>query len=232
MNGKTLFSRLKDKRFSPKHVVEVGVYLPETSNVYEFIDTGVRCTLVEPDPETGDKIKTHFAGKRNVTLHAVAVHDRRGTLDLVRRGASTYAANIDKSPAVVNDGYRLQSSDCFTVDAVTFDQIDDRTVDLLSVDVEGGEWFVLKHMLSRPAVICIETHGLAYTNPWISEIRTWMRQNGYRLWYKDDSDSVYARKSVFTVTPFERFRLLVTNVRLFLKRLKKRTSRRLRYGKA
>ena len=43
-------------------------------------------------------------------------------------------------------------------------------IDLLSVDTEGCEWFVLQTLRSRPAVISIETHGGLYLNPHRDEI--------------------------------------------------------------
>lgn len=207
MAGNRLFRKLTQKGFFPVHVAEVGVYLPETSNVYDFTLAGVRSTLVEPDPGSVAMIRAHFAGRNNVSVHPVAVYDTGGTLELVKRGASTYAAVIENSPAVVNDEYRLQEADRFVVSAVTFDTIDDGTIDVLSVDIEGGEWFAIKHMVSRPAVISLETHGALYKNPYMAEINAWMRENGYSLWYRDKSDSVYVKTNVFPITLIDKARL-------------------------
>lgn len=231
MLGNSLFRKLKQKGYSPEHVAEVGVYLPETSNVYDFILAGVRCTLVEADPDSSAAIGAHFAGRHNVSLHRMAVYDKGGSLELIRCGASTYAAAIENSPAVVNDRYRLQDADRFVVDAVTFDVIDDGSIDLLSVDIEGGEWFVIKHMVSRPAVISLETHGPRYKNPYMAEIEAWMRSNGYALWYKEKSDSVYLRIGALEVTFFDRIRLFAANARFFLKRGTKHAKGLLRRGK-
>ena len=49
---KIIFNELSKKGFQPTHVAEVGVYLPETSNVYDYIKLGIKCTLVEPDPKS------------------------------------------------------------------------------------------------------------------------------------------------------------------------------------
>lgn len=228
MTESELYRRVKQKGFDPQYVAEVGVYLPETSNVYNFILSGVRCTLVEPDPVTVSKIEKHFAGRKNLTLHPVAVYDKHGSLELVKRGASTYAAEIEGSPAVVNDQYRLQDVDRFSVDAVTFDEIDDGSIDLLSVDIEGGEWFVIKHMVSRPAVISLETHAGLYRNPHMAEIAAWMSKNHYVRWYLSDSDSVYVRSGMFRVTPFEKLRLLMADAGLWLEKTRKQAKRMLR----
>ena len=59
----TLYRRVTRKGLLPAHVAEVGVHHPESSNVYRFIQDGVRATLVEPEPEAIAQIKQHFAAR-------------------------------------------------------------------------------------------------------------------------------------------------------------------------
>lgn len=220
-----LFKMTARKGFAPSHVAEVGVYLPEESNIFDFIEAGVRCTLVEPDPSSIEKIREYFGAAKNVTLHAVAVYDTNGELELVHREASTFVAELVSSPAMINDGYTLDKGDTFTVEARTFDRVDDGTIDLLSVDTEGSEWFVIKHMTSRPAVISLETHGAAYVNHYLAEITSWMRQHDYQIWYKDKTDSVFARRDRIDVTFADSLRLAFVNQYLALRRQRKRFNR-------
>ncbi len=219
---KTLYRRLQGKGFEPEHVAEVGVYVPDTSNVYDYIMNGVRTTLVEPDPESISRIRKSFGHLDHVTLHPVAAYDFNGPLKLAQRAASTFVSELDASPAIVNDGYVVAETDEFTVESVTFDRIDDGTIDVLSVDTEGSEWFVLKHMKSRPAVISIETHGAAYVNPHLDDIREWMRDNGYRLFFRDKSDSVYVIPDVVALAPGDWWRLQWKNLMLGLRRARRR----------
>lgn len=165
LNDKSLFERIAETNFKPAHVAEVGVYKPQTSNIYHFIKAGIKTTLVEPDPKSILQIKEHFSGHNNVTLHEVAIFDRTGEIELVQREASTFVSELKASPAILNDNYQVNETDKFVVQAMPFDKIDDGTIDLLSVDVEGAEWYVLKTMQSRPIVISLETHGAAYINP-------------------------------------------------------------------
>ncbi|MCS7018544.1 MAG: FkbM family methyltransferase [Cytophagales bacterium] len=218
--NKLIYRRLSRKGFQPQHVAEVGVYLPETSNILDYIKQGIRTTLVEADPHCIEAIRQYFGNKYAITLHAVAIYDHEGSIELINRAASTFASALDSSPALVNDAYQKQDADKFTVPAKRFDSIDDGTIDLLSIDIEGCEWYVLKYMKSRPAVISVETHGKRYINPFINEITTWMQQNGYQLWYKDDSDSVYIRKGLFAITAADRWRLHFTDIKLAWKRRK------------
>ncbi len=101
----------------------------------------------------------------NNIIIPVVVFDKAGTVELVQREASTFLKYLKSSPAIINDECIIENQDTFKVKAVTFDEIDDGTIDLLSIDIEGGEWFVIKHMKSKPKVISIETHGAMYTNP-------------------------------------------------------------------
>ncbi|MBU1108740.1 MAG: FkbM family methyltransferase [Candidatus Riflebacteria bacterium] len=227
LNNKSLFDRATEIGFKPAHVAEVGVYKPQTSNIYNFIKAGIKTTLVEPDPKSILQIKEHFSGQNNITLHEVAIFDRTGEIELVQREASTFVSELKASPAILNDNYQVNETDKFVVQAVPFDKIDDGTIDLLSVDVEGAEWFVLKTMASRPAVISLETHGAAYTNPYINEINNWMSENAYKTWYKTGADTVFVRPSVIKASSGDRLTLKIANIYLEFHRLRKTLKKRL-----
>jgi len=224
----TLYKKCRSAGLRPMHVAEVGVHLPEMSNVLDFIREGIRTTLVEPDPAMGRRIRTYFADQPLVTLHEVAASDEMGTIELVQRGPSTFMRQLALSPALANDQYTIRPEDCFTVAAVPFSQLDDGTIDLLSVDIEGGEWFVVKHLRSRPAVISLETHSKFYDNPFLPQILGWMARNQYRIWYKDDTDTVFIRTDAWPATVSETLRLRLTEGRLSTYRAWKRALRRLR----
>ncbi len=198
MNSRTnklIYSRLKRRQIQFKHVCEVGVYLPETSNIIDFIKEGVKATLVEADPDTVVKIKDYFEGYP-IEVVPVAVWDSNGIIKLSKAAASTFVTQLQSSPAIVNDHYQVSEENTFEVPCRKFSEIDDGTIDLLSVDIEGGEWYVIKHLVSRPQVISIETHGKYYTNPFIKEIEAWMKKEDYVAWYKDLSDTVFIKRDL------------------------------------
>jgi FkbM family methyltransferase len=208
-------------------VAEIGVHRPETCSVYDYIEDDIPCTLVEPEPRSVDALRSHFRDRPNVTLHPVAVHDRVGDLEMVRRVASTFVADESGAPAIVNDGYQIREADRFAVPARTFDLIDDGTIDLLSVDIEGSEWYVLKHMVSSPGVISLETHGALYTNPHLDKILAWMKANDYCVWYRGRTDTVFVRRGEFRVNLRERIVLRLVDVRIASRRFRKRLARRI-----
>ncbi|MGQ0766062.1 MAG: FkbM family methyltransferase [Gemmatimonadota bacterium] len=220
--GKTLFRRLEARGFRPRHVAEVGVHNPESSNVRDWLALGTRGTLVEPDPDAAARIRSVYAGFSEVVLHQVAITENGGTARLVRRNASTFLSEIEAPPAVTNDGLQRGCDILLTVNAATFDQVDDGTIDLLSIDVEGAEWFVINRLVSRPAVISVETHGSAYLNPRIDEISAWMSRAGYRVWYVDRSDTVYVLPNRVAVRAADVLLRLVVKALLDVRRRRKR----------
>ena len=216
---KKIYEKVKSRGIQISHAAEVGVYLPETSNVIDFIEKGVRTTLVEADPDVNKKILEVFKGK-NIKLYPFAVWDYDGTLTLSRAEASTFATDLLSSPAIKNDNYVGREEDTFEVPCITFSKADDGTIDLLSIDIEGSEWFVLKHMVSRPKVLSIETHGKYYTNPFIKEIRAWIEANDYAIWFKDGSDTVFVRKGVLKPSLGDKLEAALIDLSLAWKKLK------------
>jgi len=217
-----LYKKLKEKNFTPTNICEVGVYLPEESNVLQFIKEGIPTTLVEADPNYVTQMKNYFKGSNNITYVEAAVFDTKGTIELCRRASSTFISTLESSPALVNDEYTVADEDKFTAKSILFSEIDNGDFDLLSVDIEGAEWYVIKHMVSRPAIISIETHGKYYINSKMTEISTWMAKNNYAIWYKDKSDTVYIKQGTFDISSIESMGLLKTNLALSLTRLKGR----------
>lgn len=194
----TLHTRVKAAGIAVHHACEVGVYLPHTSNILGFIDDGLRATLVEADPVTVAELHTYFAQQPQVRIIGKAVYHRRCDLEFCKAEASTFVKEISASPALVNDRFDVHDAQTFTVQADTFDTMDDGTIDVLSIDTEGCEWYVLQFMTSRPAVISIETGIKRYVNPHLREINAWMQAHGYVRWYRDGSDTVYVRTDAYS----------------------------------
>jgi FkbM family methyltransferase len=222
MSSNELYKRSLAKKMQVSHVCEIGVFLPERSNVLDFITkAGTRATLVEPDPDRILAIKKFFAGFPNIRLVPYAIYDYNGVLELAQRGESTFATALPFSPAVVNDRYQVREEDTFSVECKRFDEIDDGAIDLLHIDTEGCEWFVLKYLKSRPGVISLETHGKTYSNPYLPEILDWMAKNNYQRWYISKSDSVYYKQGTFPVTAWEKLRLKFMDAYITFRKFRK-----------
>lgn len=212
-NIKPLLDKL---RFRPTHAVECGAAHPSTSQLRDYIKDGVRCELFEPNPrlfyclfhgfDLGDFQKTWplvsafphqyegFGHLKNVKLYNVALADTAGYAQLYECNASSFIEGV-QSPAKVNDHVEEVSTQGYKVRTAPFSVYDDGTIDLLVVDTEGSEWFVLKHLVSRPSLISLETHGGSYVNPHMEEITAWMATNQYLQIAKTESDTIWGLAS-------------------------------------
>lgn len=228
MTNISLYQRLNKKRYVPKKVAEVGVYLPETSLIYEYILNGTPALLVEADPDITNLIRKHFQGKNNFTLYELAIYNSECDIELVKSGASSFVANLNSSPAVVNDGINISNLNKIKVKALTFDKIDDSKIDLLAIDIEGCEWYVLKYMKSRPTVISIETHGGVYKNPFYDKIMQWMKENNYKVWYKTKSDTIFVKKDKIKIDLKDQISLFFTDILIFIYKAKKRMTKKIK----
>lgn len=227
MVSNELYTKSKAKKIPIRHVCEVGVYSPELSNILDFVTRDqVRTTLVEPMPDSIAAIERVFGKYAHVKLYPVAIYDYHGTLELAHRGESTFATTLPFSPAMVNDQYVVKNEDTFNVECVRFDEVDDGTIDLLSVDTEGCEWYILKYMKSRPAVISLETHGKTYSNPYLREITGWMADNGYKPWFINRTDTVYFKEGTFQPSWQDAFLLWSRGVGVKFRKFRKSIGRK------
>ena len=223
---KELYKKCSAKKITLRHICEVGVFMPEMSNILDFIvKDRLRTTLVEPDPKSIAAIRHYFRDFGNVSLLPFAVFDHHGVLELVQRDASTFVSTLPYSPAQINDDYRIRKEDTFAVECRTFDELDDGTIDLLSVDTEGSEWYVVQNLISRPLVVSVETHGKSYVNPFFKEITGWMAANGYERWWMDKTDTVYYKKGAFRVGVGERLQLAVMDAYVKFRRARKKAGK-------
>ena len=212
-----LYSICKNLCFKPKLCVEVGAAHITTSQLRDFVNNGVKCILFEASPrlfyclqngynnDNGSNFMNTWPNHPeppfdnqgwkdlpNVTIHNVAIFDKSGTINLFERNASTFVQGIN-SPAIVNDNYKENLNDATIVKCDTIDQYDNGEIDLLTADCEGCEIFALRTLKSRPYLICLETHGQNYKNPYLQEIEDWMKENNYTLAHQDNSDSLYIK---------------------------------------
>jgi len=131
----------------PRTVAEVGV--GNESFLVSFVHTGARLMAVDAHMPFVEALRKKIP---TATVHHCAVSDRKGTEELVVAGDST---NIER---IASTGYLPESkiTGTATVPADLFSAFDDGTIDVLNIDCEGSEPFVLAHMVSRPKVIMIE----------------------------------------------------------------------------
>lgn len=190
MDAMEIVDKWSGRGFRPTHVVEVGACSLATLHSRVFIESGVKVELVEPQRSAADQLSRELHTLGNVLIHNKAIVQSPGPTLLRCRGASSHTVMERDAPvgALGHDAEHASE----IVDGVTFDSIDDGTIDLLLCDVEGAEWDVLVKMISRPRIIVIETHGHAYLNRKLFRIVLWMHKEGYQLLGHDAADTVWA----------------------------------------
>ena len=147
--------------------------------------------LFEPLPEYHDQIAAAARHLKNVELYNVAIGDENGMTRFHTAGTSSSIAGVS-SPAAQHSG----KEDDFSIEVRVrkISEYDYGQIDILRVDTEGAEWFCLKHLVSRPKQIVVETYNDlgSYVNPYLIEIQDWAESNGYRRTSVRDSDFVYS----------------------------------------
>lgn len=176
-----------------KKAAEVGVYSFETSLLRPLIFAGIQCDLYEPVPEFCSSIKKDISNFSNVRLFEFAISNFDGEIELCLAGASTFNSLSKESPAINHDGFNKELARKIVVPCRDFYKQDDGDYDFISIDVEGFEYSVLKRMRSRPVLINIETQSRDYINPRLGSITDWMKENGYRVWFKHNTDTMFIR---------------------------------------
>lgn len=184
--------------FVPKVICEVGVFSSSCIHSLSLMNDDTKMILVEPNPKCFKEIQEKFGNDKRFVLHEKAASNTRGTIKLYNRpdrekDASGFIEGLPACPAVVNDGYIIDDKDAIQIESILFSDIDSGDIDVLCVDTEGSEWFVLQNLVSRPKIITLETHGLRYINPFFKEIFLWMKENGYTVVGKDSSDTIFKK---------------------------------------
>lgn len=190
-----------------RKVAEIGVFRYQCSVVREFIEAGLECHLYEPVPTFCDKIEEELGRYPLSKLFRFALSDTDKEIELYLAGdvgASTFSAELTVSPAILNDHFKPSKELTLTVQCRDFSKVDPGDYDLVSIDVEGAEWPIIKNMKSRPVFLAIETHFRNYRNPNLAQIYHWAITEGYHLWYVDESDSIFIRGELPKRPFFER----------------------------
>ena len=133
-------------------IVDLGAHVGASVVYWRQRYPEAEIVAVEPDPESFKRLQRHTADDRRVRLIQAAVAEHPGTVRFIRSdlGWSSHLAREGEDEAV-------------DVTAITFPELvqdvaGDRTIDLLKVDIEGAEAYVLASPLSAVSTMVIESH--------------------------------------------------------------------------
>jgi len=196
----TAITKLAD--IEPRTICEVGVNSPAKCSIAGLIPAAERTILVEPLPWLALELENAFP---TANVYQCAIGDKVAIGKLYDRGEGSWIDQVPEGCApdehvrhshMVREKFEARFVRPIQIN--TMDSIDDGKIDVLCVDVEGAEWFIIKHMKSRPKLIRLETHfsHSEYVNPHIKEIDMWMAENGYCAIIQDVSDTLWLHQSV------------------------------------
>ncbi len=175
-------------------ICEVGVGPLEMSyGALMWNRPDVHMIMFEPLPRYYEANRLAANGRPNVELYNVAIGDEPGKLSFYDEGTSSSLVGV-ASPFAQHHG-KDRGAPTVEVDVRRISDFDKGDIDILRVDTEGHEWACLKHLISRPQQIVVETYNdiATYINPHLAEIVDWAAANGYRLQSIQDSDFTYVR---------------------------------------
>jgi|694.fasta_scaffold50281_7 hypothetical protein len=138
-----------------------------------FKDVSTKSIYIEPSAKMANQARINYPWAE---IHQVAIAESFGKANLRNVGGSSYIKGIAWAPIFTDNPERARKAGKQRVNTVPFTAIDDGQIDILNLDCEGSEWFVLKNMISRPILIQIE-HRIE--NPFAKEIDEWFKSNNY-----------------------------------------------------
>ena len=178
--------------------IDVGAYLGYFSNyAYQLVRRkGGLVIAVEPDPENHSVLlRERVSNEIEVVNAAIWVKD--GTVNL-RRGKSRHSARhlsservSDSSTLVITQHHKernLLSNELVSVNSIRLDtlikQFNLRQVDLVKMDIEGAEYYVLTDPgldLSKVKAMVVEVH-YSFTSPQSKTIISSLKSKGFKLY--------------------------------------------------
>jgi FkbM family methyltransferase len=159
-----------------KHIVEIGC--TGRMSLHDFLPEAERAEVFEPIPVHVERIKEFYKDEPKVQVHQVALWQQDGPLKMSYLGETSFVHSL-LSPVVANFKYTSLPEHDIVVEGRRFDHFDDGSIDLIEIDAEGAEWFIIQNMQSRPKIIIIEMEWHNYRNPFFKEISNWMSENRY-----------------------------------------------------
>ena len=183
-----------------KKIFEIGVGEINSCRTKIFWDSGIECHLFEPNPILYKDLIDKSKNYKNVHVYNLAITNKSGEEEILLINNCSYIDGIE-SPMILNHGINTEyteSVEKVKIKTETIDKFDTGDIDILLIDTEGCEWFVLEKLISRPKQIAIETNTLGQNgnliyNKYIDKILFWMWKNNYQLALKDENDSHFMK---------------------------------------
>ena len=138
---------MKDKGVNV--IFEVGVgesYVCRTKRFWG--NKNCDCHLFEPNPKLFEILVKQSQSFDNVTVYNVGISNENKIGEIYLADNCSFIKGVD-SPCSMQEGTKqeYESWDRSPVELYTIDKYDTGNIDLLLIDTEGSEWFVLEKLI-------------------------------------------------------------------------------------
>ncbi|WP_306155449.1 FkbM family methyltransferase [Roseovarius sp. MMSF_3281] len=164
-------ARLTDYADLPEGAVvfDVGGFRGEWTDTVLAQSATAHVHVFEPHPGFAETLRQKFRGDSRVTVHELAIGSSTGTMELSDAG--------DASSAVADHGKSF-TAPIQKVDEFLSDQ-DIRHIDLMKVNIEGGEYDLLPALIDTRAITALDRLQVQFHlfEPGMQPLRDTIRQN-------------------------------------------------------
>jgi FkbM family methyltransferase len=154
---------------------------------------GAHIECFEPDPDVFAALQRNVGGKPGVVLHQQALWREETTIPFARFGADAGRVAELADDSTTYDAVAVRLSKVL--------QMHER-IDLLKLDIEGAEWFVLdeaREELHRVDALIVEHHSFVGQEQLLSQLFEVLREAGFRTHVHNDNP---ARQPLLGVPDF------------------------------
>jgi FkbM family methyltransferase len=157
-------------------IFEIGVGDYWQSRTLKYINTEHECWLFEPNPAFYKAVSEKLKEYKNFNVFNCAIGDSDKEVEFCLAGEASFINGI-KAPFSNRGNFEK-----IKISVKSINDFDLGDIDVLLLDLEGGEFDVLKTMRSRPEHIVVEmqSFGVKYRNPNFDAIIEWMSINNYK----------------------------------------------------
>ena len=142
-------------------IVDAGANIGISALYFKHLFPSSRIICFEPDPKTYELLKENCRGNKltNVDLHQVALSSQSGEAPFYSDASANNYVGMSLNKRLQGKGYPLKTATIQTEKLSSF--IIEKT-DLLKLDIEGSELFVLKDLAATKKITLIERMIIEY----------------------------------------------------------------------
>ncbi len=141
-------------------IIDAGGYIGTAAIAFARAYPGAQIICLEPSSENFALLARNVQPYPNIRAIRKALSDEHGTLELKDRGTGQWGFTIVATPADRRAAQTIGVVECTTVQAL-LSQLGRSGIDIFKIDIEGGEYRLLRHnadWLAATSAICIELH--------------------------------------------------------------------------